>query len=49
MVKVIVNADDCGISRHVDSEIQRYIEAGLVTSTTLMTNMPDILGGGKFI
>ena len=44
MVKVIINADDCGISKHVDAEVRRYMENGLVSSTTIMANMDDFNG-----
>lgn len=47
MGKVIINADDCGISLHVDSEIRRFIENGLISSTTVMTNMEDFEGAIK--
>ena len=38
MKQVIVNADDFGINEVVTSEIERMIEAGRVTSTTVMAN-----------
>lgn len=38
MKQVIVNADDFGINKVVTAEIERMIEAGLVTSTTIMAN-----------
>ena len=42
VLRVIVNADDLGISVHVNSEIFRLIEAGRVTSATLIANAPSI-------
>lgn len=36
---IIVNADDCGISKHVNEEIRSCIEEGIITSTTIMANM----------
>ena len=44
MMKVIINADDCGISAHVNAEIRRFIELGLISSTTVMANMDDFDG-----
>ncbi len=38
MVQVIINADDFGINPIVTSEIERMIELGIVTSTTIMAN-----------
>lgn len=38
MKKIIVNADDFGINEIVTSEIERMIEKGCVTSTTVMAN-----------
>lgn len=46
MNAVIINADDCGISKNVDAEIERFIQLGKITSTTVMANMED-LGGAK--
>lgn len=41
MSKLIINADDCGRNPVVDQEIRRNIEAGVLTSTTIMANMFD--------
>lgn len=41
-MKVIINADDYGISRHVNEEIHRYVEKGIISSTTIMANMPNV-------
>lgn len=43
-MKLIINADDCGRNPVVDQEINRYIEAGVLTSTTVMANMEDFEG-----
>lgn len=43
-MKVIVNADDCGINPHVNQHIKDAIEAGKLTSTTIMANMADLDG-----
>lgn len=43
-MKVIVNADDCGINQQVNSHIKVAIEAGKLTSTTIMANMSDVEG-----
>lgn len=40
MKKLIVTADDYGMSRAVNAAIDAGIEAGLITSTNVMTNMP---------
>ena len=44
MKRLIINADDCGRNPVVDQEIKRYIEAGVLTSTTIMANMEDFEG-----
>ncbi|MBR2458401.1 MAG: ChbG/HpnK family deacetylase [Bacteroidaceae bacterium] len=41
-MKIIVNADDCGISLEVNRAIEDYINRGLLSSTTIMGNMPFI-------
>ena len=41
-MKVIINADDCGKDRHTDEHIVKIINAGKLTSTTIMANMPDV-------
>lgn len=38
--KVIVNADDFGLSEHVNAVILRAFHAGLISSATAMANMP---------
>lgn len=43
-VRLIVNADDCGISEIVNEDIRKYIEDGLISSTTVMANMDDFDG-----
>lgn len=40
MKKLIITADDYGMSRAVNVAIDEGIEAGLITSTNVMTNMP---------
>lgn len=40
MKKVIITADDYGMSRAVNDAIDAGIDAGLITSTNVMTNMP---------
>ena len=37
-MKVIVNADDYGISESTTHEIQKAIERGLISSSTIMAN-----------
>jgi predicted glycoside hydrolase/deacetylase ChbG (UPF0249 family) len=41
-MKLIVNADDFGLSRGVNLGIIEAFKNGIVTSTTLMMNMPEI-------
>ncbi|MBE6701165.1 MAG: ChbG/HpnK family deacetylase [Ruminococcaceae bacterium] len=40
MKKLIITADDYGMSRAVNDAIEAGIDAGLITSTNVMTNMP---------
>ena len=40
MRKLIINADDLGISKDVDDVIEECIKKGVVTSSTLMANAP---------
>ena len=40
MKKLIITADDYGMSRAVNDAIDAGIEAGLITTTNVMTNMP---------
>lgn len=46
-MKLIINADDCGKSKEVNDAIARFIEAGNVTSTTIMANMDDLEGAAR--
>ena len=43
-MRVIINADDCGINKQVNRHIKDAIEAGKLTSTTIMANMSDLEG-----
>lgn len=43
-MRLIINADDCGKNLEVDNSIARFIEAGKLTSTTVMANMDDFDG-----
>ena len=43
-MKVIINADDCGIDIRHDSHIREMIENGKISSTTIMANMDDFEG-----
>jgi len=43
-MKVIINADDCGNNETVNRHIRQCIEAGKVTSTTIMANQPAFQG-----
>lgn len=44
MKKLIINADDCGMSKTVNEHIEQAILAGKITSTTIMANMNDFDG-----
>jgi predicted glycoside hydrolase/deacetylase ChbG (UPF0249 family) len=46
---VIVNADDFGISPLVNRAILRAFEAGLISSATIMANMPGFEQACKFV
>jgi predicted glycoside hydrolase/deacetylase ChbG (UPF0249 family) len=41
-VKLVINADDFGLSKGVNLGIIEALRNGIVTSTTLMMNMPEI-------
>lgn len=41
MKRLIVNADDLGMSREVNRQIEECIRRGCITSCTLMANAPD--------
>lgn len=43
-MRVIINADDCGKNEQVNCHIKKAIEAGKLTSTTIMANMSDVEG-----
>lgn len=43
-MRLIINADDCGLSPHVNSHINSALNAGKLTSTTIMANMNDFEG-----
>lgn len=40
-MKLIINADDFGISENVNNAILQSFQENLISSTTVMTNMPD--------
>lgn len=40
-MKLIINADDLGYSKSINKGIYESIKKGIVTSTTVMVNMPD--------
>lgn len=46
-MRIIVNADDCGYSAHVNEHIRKAITLGRVSSTTVMANMSDFDGAVK--
>lgn len=45
MRKIIINADDLGISDFVNNQIERCIELGVITSSSLMSNAPSFENG----
>ena len=45
--RVIINADDCGINKTIDAEIERFIQLGKITSTSVMANMDDLDGAKR--
>ena len=44
MKRIIINADDCGMSLQVNEHIEQAILAGKISSTTVMANMEDFDG-----
>lgn len=46
-MELIINADDCGKSKEVNEAIAQFIEAGKITSTTVMANMDDLEGAAR--
>ncbi len=42
--RIIINADDCGMSETMDREIEYCIQNSLITSSTIMANMDDFDG-----
>jgi chitin disaccharide deacetylase len=47
MLNIIINADDCGFSPYVNSEIRKCIDEQIISSTTVMSNMDDFSGAVK--
>lgn len=43
-MRIIINADDCGISKSVNDKIEMCIKNGTLSSTTIMANMPALDG-----
>ncbi len=43
-MKIIINADDCGMSRKVNKHIEQAILSQKISSTTVMANMNDFEG-----
>lgn len=41
-MNVIINADDCGLSKHIDNAIIELVSEGLISSTSIMANGDDI-------
>lgn len=46
-VRIIVNADDLGISPVVNDAIFRAMERGVITSATMLANGPEVAGAAK--
>lgn len=49
MKQLIVNADDFGMSEEVNDGIKRGIEAGVITSVSIMVNMPFFEDAVKYL
>lgn len=49
MKKLIITADDYGMSRAVNEAIEAGIETGVITSTNVMTNMPYYKDGVRLL
>lgn len=49
MKKLIITADDYGMSRAVNDAIDAGIDAGLITATNVMTNMPFYKEAAKLV
>lgn len=49
MKKIIINADDFGASKIVNKEIEKVIQRGLISSTTIMANGPAFCGVKEII
>lgn len=49
MKKLIINADDFGMSEEVNAGIKQGIEAGVLNSVSVMTNMPFFDDAVKFL
>ena len=45
MRRIIINADDLGMSAEVNAQIEKCINLGVVTSSTLMANAPEFEEG----
>lgn len=41
-MRIIINADDCGRTDYINKRIENYILDGLISSTTIMANMPAV-------
>lgn len=42
--RIIINADDCGRTKFVNSRIEEFIKLGKISSTTIMAQMDDFEG-----
>jgi hopanoid biosynthesis associated protein HpnK len=45
--KLIINADDFGLSKEVNEAVEKAHKKGVLTSATIMANMPDAAGAVK--
>src|SRR5215471_2247740 len=46
-VRIIVNADDLGISEAVNEATFRAMERGVITSATMLANGPEVVAAAK--
>src|SRR5882757_5858501 len=49
MKKLIINADDFGMSREVNEGTKQGIKQGIITSVSVMTNMPYFNEAVRFL
>src|SRR5208283_3639702 len=48
-IQIIVNADDLGLSAEVNEAIFRAMEAGVITSATMLSNGPAVIPAARML